>query len=216
MKIAVCVPHTGSVKAATTQCLGQMLVYTAAAKIRYNGKPTRPDIQLIFGGAGPLEYKRTKLALAALGCGSDYLVWIDSDQTFPGDALIRLMLHDKPVVGGNYPSRHEDKPTALDRAGKPLPRRTGLEEVGALGFGFCLMQTPILRRVPQPWFSVTLDARGDCISGEDVHFCNQARKAGIPIFVDHDLEIGHVTNQVLTLKREDANADSVSPQAGAQ
>jgi len=215
MKIAVCVPHTGSVKAATAQCLGAMLVHTASRNITYNGQKTRPDVQLIFEGAGPLEYKRTQLALEALKRGCDYLLWIDSDQVFPEDALIRLMIHDKPVVGGNYPSRHTGAPTALDRSGKHVARGSGLQEIGALGLGFCLMKTPILSRVAQPWFSVAMNEHGKCL-GEDVHFCNQARKAGVRIFVDHDLIVGHIAESVLTLKGENANVDAVLPATGTE
>lgn len=209
MKIAVVMAHTGTVKAATTRCLGAMMFRTGAADIHYgDGRPAKPRIELIFAESGPLEWKRTQLALRALDWGSDYLLWIDSDQIFPNDGLLQLMTRDKPIVAGNYQSRNGGEPTALDFEGKPVPRRSGVEEVGAVGFGFCLMKTPILHQIPQPWFFTKIGPDGDCVLGEDVHFCNQARGAGVKVFIDHDLDIGHIAERILTLDPANVNADA--------
>jgi GT2 family glycosyltransferase len=214
MKIAVCCPHTGTLKAETARCLGLMLILTSTARITYNGAPARPEIHLLFSGDGPLDWKRTQLAHAALAGGSDYLLWLDSDQTFPPDALVRLMAHDKPIVAGIYASRHAPNSASLDFDGKPVPRRSGLQAVGAIGFGFALIKTPVLERIPHPWFTTRISPEGQLICGEDVHFCNQARSAGIPVYVDHDLEIGHISEQVLTLQREGAGEGAAPPEAG--
>ena len=213
MKIAICVPHTGTLRAETAQCLGGMLFFTARAGFTYNGKPARPEVELLFSGAGPLDWKRTNLALQAIKAGSDYLLWIDSDQTFPNDALVRLMMHDKPIIGTNIASRHTGGPTAFDLQGKELPRGSGVEEVSAIGLGFCLMKTPVFEKVPQRWFAMGIDDQGALVCGEDVHFCNRARTAGIRIFVDHDLEIGHIADRTLFLKREGAGVDIALPEA---
>lgn len=203
MRICTAIPHAGSIKPRTVECLSQLLIATAQAKITYNHKPAVPEILPLFEDAGPLELKRTRLALRALQHGSDYLLWIDSDQTFPPDALVRLMAHDKPIVGTNIASRHTGKPTALSFENKNVPRKRGLEEVAAVGLGFCLMKTPLFHQVPHQWFASTIGPDGAYRRGEDVHFCNQARAAGFPIFVDHDLTIGHLTEQELTLPQED-------------
>ncbi len=216
MKIAICVPHTGTINAKTAHCLGDLLVATAQADIIYNGSRARPEIVQIFGRTGPLDYKRTNLALAALENGSDYLLWLDSDQTFTPDALVRLMIHDKPIVGGNYPDRIEESPTAYEGQNRPLPRRTGLEQVAAVGFGFVLMKTAILRQVPHPWFAHEVAPNGELRCSEDFHFCNQARSVGIPVFVDHDLVIGHVAERVLTLEDRRADAGPIRPSPGDQ
>lgn len=213
MKIAICVPHTGTLKAETAQCLAGMLFHTARVNFTYNGAPARPEIELLFSGAGPLDWKRTNLALETIRRGTDYLLWIDSDQVFPNDALARLLMHDKPIVGTNIASRHTGGPTVFDLQGKLLPRGAGVEQVGAVGFGFCLMKTPVFERTAQRWFITEIDDRGELICGEDVHFCNQARAAGIPIFVDHDLEIGHVAERILILGVEEADVGSGLPEA---
>ena len=215
MKICTAIPHAGSIRPKTVECLTRLLITTAQARITYNAKPTVPEIVPLFEEAGPLELKRTRLALKALQCGSDYLLWIDGDQTFPPEALVRLMSHDKPMVGTNIASRHTGKPTALSFENENVPRTRGLEEVAAVGLGFCLMKTPLLQKVPHPWFASTITPEGALRRGEDVHFCNQVRSAGFPIFVDHDLTVGHLTEQELILAREDEGADSADPESGA-
>ena len=73
------------------------------------------------------------------------MFWADADHVFPADALLRLVAHEKPVVGANYPRRaHPTFPTAesgdqhvwttADKA-----RAGDLERVSRLGLGLCLM-----------------------------------------------------------------------------
>jgi hypothetical protein len=217
MKIAIAIPHNGTLKASTARCLAEMMFATGAASIIYNDTETKPEVQILtLGGSGELTWKRTALAMEAQKSGADYLLWIDSDQTFSSDALLRLMAHDKAIVAGNYQSRSQPHGTAFDLDGEPVPLRSGLEEVGAVGLGFCLMKVPIFRKIPQPWFAIAITPEGKLDWTEDVHFCSQARNAGLQIFVDHDLEVGHVAETLLTLHREDVDARSVLPTAGTR
>lgn len=214
MKIAVCVPHTGTLKAHTARCLSEMVLHTATTPINYNGQSEKPEFRHMFLDLGPLQVKRTRLAVDALAWGADYILWIDSDQIFPSDGLLRLMMRDKPIVAGNYANRHGLPviPVARDLNGQLLQRATGIEEAGSVGFGFCLMKGPALAKVPQPWFAVQADGK-DAL-GEDFHFCNMARQAGVPIYVDHDLEIGHLAEVVLTLNGGTNDLSSTSTPAG--
>jgi hypothetical protein len=115
-------------------------------------------------------------------------------------------------VGCNYAQRVGPPiPTAIDGQNRRIPAnpagRSTLESVASVGFGFCLMKAAIFSAVPKPWFSTNLDDDGDVLQSDDVHFGNQARGVGIPIFVDHalSLEIGHIAERVLKLG-EGANA----------
>ena len=49
--------------------------------------------------------------------GADWLLWLDSDQTFPADTLLRLLAHGLPLVGANYPQRGNSRPAAKRDAG---------------------------------------------------------------------------------------------------
>src|SRR3954463_9955880 len=102
MKIAVCVPHYGDPKARFVRSLADLLIHTLGATITFNGAITRPQIEVLWEEDGPLELKRARLVKRAQLAGSDYLLFIDTDHTFPPDALLALMVHDKPIVGCNY------------------------------------------------------------------------------------------------------------------
>jgi hypothetical protein len=223
MKIAVCVPHYGPLNARFVASLADLISYTAALPVTYNGAVVRPQIGVLFAEDGPLEYKRTHLAKQAIDAGADYLQWIDTDHTFPRDATIRLAKHDRPIVGCNYLRRDGLRPTALDLAGNDLSTTEAtakaalVQPVSAIGLGFCLMKAGVFSRVQHPWFKSEVSAAGELVLGEDVHFCNQARQAGLMVHVDHGLswEIGHLT-EVIKFNSDAGETDAcaVLPAAG--
>lgn len=209
LKLAICVPHTGSVRAPFAQCLANMIAHTLSIELNINGKRVTPRIETMFAGEGSLELKRTRLLLAARANGSDLTLMLDSDHTFPPDSFLTLLGRDRPLIGCNYPTRgKEARPTAmmLNRQLVPTTREKAeaklVEEVVSIGLGFTLLRTALLDRVPAPWFQTEIAPNGDLECGEDVHFCNQARSAGIPVFVDHALSwrIGHLTELPVTLE----------------
>jgi hypothetical protein len=77
----------------------------------------------------------------------------------------------------------------------------GLQEVDATGCHCLLVHRSVFETIqsehPYRWFREDLIAE-DTISGEDIWFCIEARKAGFPLFVDTRLESGHVKPVVLT------------------
>ena len=131
--------------------------------------------------------------------GGHYILWCDADHVFPADALVKLLGHDKAMVGINYTTRRMPprfvavKETAVEHDGKGKLCQTredseGLETVEALGFGLVLMKLAILPTLPEegPWFFFEHNDNGShvCV---DVWFCRLVRQAGWEIHVDHDL-----------------------------
>ncbi len=213
MKVAILIPCMDYVHSRFAQSLADMIAETMRPAITFNGQITRPQIKTLVGDIGGLEYKRTHLAMEAIRAGADYLLWCDSDHIVPSDALLTLAKHDLPIVGCNYLRRTPPHlPTALGADGEPVQGR-GLQEVAAIGFGLCLMKAPIFDRVPKPWFASEIGEDGRSIRGEDVHFCNQARAAGIPVIIDHDLRLGHLATQTLFIG-ENVDAGSVLSASG--
>jgi hypothetical protein len=208
MKIAVCTPHAGFVYADFARCLASMAAETAGASVNYNGQLTRPLIAHIFADEGSIELKRTRLALAARQSAADYILWLDADHTFPADTLLRLMMHNLPIVGCNFLNRAGNRATAVmsqDRFVETTREKAEageVEQVGAIGFGLVLMKAPVLDVVPKPWFRTEIGEDGACTVGEDVHFCNHARAAGVPIYVDHALSwtAGHIAQRGLSFE----------------
>ena len=214
MKIAVCVPHHGPVKARFAEGLANLMAKTAQTMVREHLSLGRPEIRAFFEEDGSIELKRLRLALAARRWDADYILFADSDHIFPPDALLRLLAHQKPVIGCNYVSRNGAVPAAVDGENRKLATteakaKAGLvEEVAALGLGFCLVHTHTFDLLGgQIPFVTTITAAGDVLCGEDVHFFNLVRAAGVGVFLDHGLswEIGHIAETIRT-NRESAEA----------
>jgi hypothetical protein len=156
---------------------------------------------------------RNSLVDTAMAWNPNYLLWIDSDQSFPNDALIRLLSLNLPIVGANYVQRAPPHlPTAKNLAGdliwttQDTANAEKVEEVSYLGLGFCLMDANIVRdiifeqrKARQPIFALQMDGDGSIAKGEDVFFFNLARNLGHRVHVDHLLSwhIGHVSEKIL-------------------
>lgn len=217
MRVAVCIPSVGLIRSKCAKALNELVALTAGTTITFNGALTRPEFAFFYADMGPLEYKRTQLALRALQSGANYHLLMDWDHTFPPDALLKLAAHDLPMVGANYLMRDQEggerRPTALSGQDQFITG-TGVQQVLGIGLGFCLIKSRVFEATPKPWFQSEISDDGDMVRSEDVHFCNQVRRAGIPIHVDHDLNVKHIAEVELELERENASAETVLPAAG--
>lgn len=211
MKVALCIPCHGDPKADFTFCLARLLATTLSAGQNI-------EVETLLARSSLLVQSRTNLLGWARDWGADYVLWLDSDQTFPPQALLRLLAHRLPVVGANYRRRHaENIPTAVkqDRSGKwQLVHTTKakasanqLEEVDRMGFGFLLMEMKALMAALgeniHPLFEIRSLPDGSFI-GEDSLFCDRLRTAGLKIHVDHGLSIwaGHIWEQNLMFPQD--------------
>ncbi|MDB5722025.1 MAG: hypothetical protein JWP15_2643 [Alphaproteobacteria bacterium] len=159
------------------------------------------DLEFILGQAGIAALARERLVQDAERWGADCILWLDADQTFPSDTLLRLVAHRLPIVGANYARRSEEAgPTAAELAdGRLLPLYTTHDKVAArlvepvhqMGLGVTLISMEVFRALERPIF--------DAIR-EDHAFYDKARAAGYTPMVDHSLsaEVGHVWTTVLT------------------
>lgn len=158
------------------------------------------EIRLSFSAGTLICDQRDKLAKEAISSGADWLLFVDSDMRFPANALLRLMAHGEPIVAANYCTRRvPPEPVAFQRLATAEklytgPDSTGLEECAAVGMGLMLIRTDVLTSMAKPRFFIPYLPEIDGHWGEDVWFCNQARKAGFATLIDHDLskEVKHI------------------------
>jgi hypothetical protein len=140
--------------------------------------------------------------LEAVKGRSDWIVWFDTDHSFPQDAVIRLMSHDQDVVGINYATRNQEEPSYVAIKSIFPPERLetkhtsrGVEEVEAMGMGLVLIKGGSLVNLPPveeigPWFQQKWDPEHGQWIGEDVYFMSLLReKLGLRLFVDHELSL---------------------------
>jgi hypothetical protein len=196
MKIAICTPVHGDTRKDFTFCLARMLIRTLEER-------SHPTIEIFTAESSSVAANREYLVDKAIEAKANGILWLDSDQTFPSDTLLRLINHRKPVVGANYPRRggnFEPTATTIDN-GEHCPVWTTPEKVKAgklepvdyLGLGVCFTSMEAIRAIVRPCFDG---------SAEDEYFFLKLKGAGIPALVDHALsaEVGHVHTQILTLQ----------------
>lgn len=196
--LAIATPNTGNVIAEYALCLSQMLL--ALQKHRVKGYDINGAV-VFSKQTSILPKSRQELVRDAIAAKCSHLLFIDSDQVFPASTAHRLAMHGKPVVGCNIPTKMlPSTPTARTKgtdwyAGDVVYSngKRGIEQVWRLGCGVMLIDLSIFTTLPKPWFNMEYRAEHDDFVGEDWFFCEQLERAGIPIFVDHELslEIGH-------------------------
>jgi hypothetical protein len=222
MKIAICTPAYLSVTGHYALSLARMINWTLReAEIVVDGARVIPDLQLFMRQGSLLPRTRNSLARDAVTWGADYLLWVDADMSFPERALLRLLSHNLPIVGVNYPRRtFPTAPSARDLDEKLVWTTEADAEAGSvvpvemIGLGLCLVRMDVIRTLrgnnEVPLFSTEYwgeGIEGGC--GEDVFFFNRARKAGYAVHLDHWLswQVFHVHETLL------GNADAVAQRA---
>ena len=149
---------------------------------------------------------RTAVVDTAIIQSADWILWIDSDMSFPAQALEMLLAHDLDIVGADY--RRRMPPYApigmainpVDPMGMPLSTdgnvpmpETGLAEMAVLGFGVLLTRMAVFRKVPRPWFYRLWNPKDgtpgnpDGFTTEDTVFCHIARSLGFRVWCDYEL-----------------------------
>jgi len=139
---------------------------------------------------------------------ADYLLFVDSDQTFPRSALHRLISHDLDVVAANVAvKRLPSHPTAtkLNEKGEIVPVFTdvdskGLEEVYRVGTGLMLLSKKAIHALPPDCFEMRYRKDVDDYQGEDWLMNDFLAQAGFKTYIDHDLSkhVGHVGHFIYT------------------
>ena len=131
-----------------------------------------------------------------------HIFWIDTDMQFPEDALLRLLAHDKDIVGCNYRTRTPPYACAgIYKAGDMETMLPGLRQMIQIPTGLLLVKMEVFEKLPFPWFRPGLNHE----PRDDVYFCHLARAHGYEIWCDNDLtkEIVHIDTQQIPWFRPD-------------
>lgn len=161
------------------------------------------DTQVGFEIGSLVYFSRNNLAKAAIKAEADWVLWLDSDMTFPPDLLQRMLRiceeNGLDFLSGLYFRRNPPYSTVLyDRleATEKGASFTTFEsvpddlfEIGGCGFGGVLMKTDVLMDVMGKFKRMFDPLDG---LGEDLSFCWRARQCGYKLYCDASLEMGHV------------------------
>ena len=199
MKITLAVCTNRGVRPKTAQSLLEMVNYSKEL-----------DFHILVAERGyTVAENRNYCVVQAQRNVSDSLMFVDDDMTFPKDTLERLLGANKEVVGVNSYSRCLPlSPTTglMDKNGEymhpnkytPWEMRIPEELFKAyfVGCGVCLIDMKVFEQIKKPYFEFevykTGDAKGMVKNGEDGTFCRKVKEAGMDVWCDPTIEVGHL------------------------
>ena len=152
---------------------------------------------------------RNLIAQRAQKLGVDYVLMVDNDMIIPADALTNLLEDAQDVCLGYAAHRNtENEYTGLMNLFKlgeyNYNRHFSFQDVEDLknkgmkkfvvhggGMACALIRTSVFDRIKFPWFKWENYKTGFCLS-EDLYFCEECRKAKIPVYADTRVSCGHM------------------------
>jgi len=145
-----------------------------------------------------IDVKRNEMAERFLQSDCTHILWCDSDTVTMTGAVKQLLEHDVPVIGaivykkgGNYTPTFGYWVPEKFIYSTPIPFKYNERlEVDIVGFGFTLIMREVFENLKRPWFKCL----GATMGKEDIYFCVQARNAGMEIYVDTGLHLGHISD----------------------
>lgn len=225
-KVVVGYLHPGLVHAAFMESVLDMLVYDVAYHRRIVDGGGRLALMAGSNLAGPRNALVKRFL--AYG-EADWLFMVDSDMTFAPDTVERLLEFadpvDAPIVGGlcfGFDDQANIQPTLFGLLGDDEHPEViryhewppdAMFQVAATGGACLLIHKTVFQRIQAvkiprrngkrgfndafPWFQ-EVEHDGQPVS-EDITFCWRAGLAGIPLFVNTAVHLGHIKFRELTV-----------------
>lgn len=189
ISVAVAIPGE-SMPLESVRAYGRLLLRLCASP-----PPGVVQVSQSMFAASILPFARAKVIDQALEGGATHVLMLDSDMTYPGELVHRLLEHGRPFVACNATTRRAPvRWCAKDKSGDVMnsSERHGLEKASSCGLAVALIERRVFEAIPAPRFQFEFTERG--WRGEDIWFCDRAIEAGFQPMIDHDLsrEIGHV------------------------
>lgn len=195
MKITLAICTNRGVRPKTAQCLLELVNYSKEI-----------DFQVLVAERGyTVAENRNYCVEQAKRNGSEYLLFIDDDMTFPPNTLESLLSHKKEVVGVRSYSRCfplsqtvgvQDKNGDYMHPNKHMPHQLELPpeltEVYFVGMGIGLIDLKVFEKIKSPYFMFTYDKNGQVKNGEDGTFCAKVKKEGMKVWCDPTIPVGHL------------------------
>lgn len=190
LKICLGIPNTGTVRIETLLSVAAIL------------SKTQHDIYIAYRTGCYIEQNRTELIKTAIREKCDKIFFLDADIMVEGDVINKLLASGKPVVGAAYNNRSfplYSNVKIADETGKlievpELPKE--LFKAAGVPTGAMLVDIETVKKLPEPWFDLEYFEDGSLKTGEDIFFCYKLRDAGVEVWCDPTIQIGHVGTYV--------------------
>lgn len=201
MKIVICIPH--SYKVFNKEFTLSLLTLLSHFHVWNGHTGMKHEINIIIQGAGWIDHMREQLAKKAIDSGAEYLLWLDTDMTFPSK-MIQMMIErfeeepeleavtglytwkKPPFLPHVYTSYNKDNEKFNHGAGYPLKEPF---PVVAAGFGCLMTKVELFKRIERPWFKMILEG-DEIVIGEDMYFFKKAQT--VQMICDPNISCRHL------------------------
>lgn len=157
VRVGVAVPSGRTWEATTANCIAALSAHSGAAGI---------DMFFCNVQTSQITHGRNTTVKMALEQRCDWLMWLDSDMRVSPDVLLRLLDHDKSIVGATYNKRVARPDGTYETLGRlmgPQPEalNDGLHEALFLPGGIMLVNMEVYRKLKWPWYAEAYRWDGD-------------------------------------------------------
>ena len=169
-----------------------------------------PKFDFYFSRGGYIDSQRNSAAGHLLkDLEFTHMFFVDSDMVIPKDALVKLFKQDKDIISGLYFHRNIPHEPHLYRIENNALKsildyqKGAVVDCDAVGAGCLLIRREVFESLKssvklvdgQHQFFVTTPT-----AGEDIFFCELAKKQGFQIFCDTSVKCGHIELSVIEEK----------------
>ena len=194
-RVAICTPTAGMVKASYCLSVVGLIAHYLATPVEGHETEERVVMYDLMIGSMISTSREFMVEQVLQSDAATHMLFLDDDMGFTADCLNIALSRDKDIVLANY--RRKMPPWTFtarkwDGNGSDMECITeesseGLEEVLFGGFGFCLITVDALKKLSPPRFEQRWIAESGQYTTEDAPFMEKMKRAGISVYVDHDI-----------------------------
>lgn len=128
-----------------------------------------------------------------------HIFFLDSDILCEPDTINKLLELNKDVAGCLYNYRRfpptltakfmDDNGNLIAKSFDEIPKEPF--KLFGLGTGAMLIKVDVFEKITQPWFHFTYNLDGSLEYSEDTYFCDKLMRAGIEVWCDPRIKVGH-------------------------
>lgn len=220
VKVMISMPCGANVSWQTVQSIVETCIGLQKEQIEFS-------FQMV-AGCSIVQHARTQVCNAFLKSALNTLFMIDSDISWKFKDFIRLLaLSTKmEVVSAAYPAKNDKKYFMLKGCeGVLTTNEFGCLPVGGIGLGFTVVQRKVIEQLAEksekvifPWsngeripYMFRCDIDNGEARGEDMAFFDDCKEMGYQLWLDPEINLGHVGTKEYTASIKDAMTKREKP-----